>query len=100
MRYRRSVLIAVLASVLLASSLFAQTNTVSRGLDTMVKVPALVDASLLLHGILKSVQEVLEESVGKDNLSPNELSRFKLPYSGINGYNLPGQSLNAFRRSE
>jgi sulfatase modifying factor 1 len=40
MRYRRSVLIAALVSILLASSLFAQTNTVGRGLDTMVLVPA------------------------------------------------------------
>ena len=48
MRYRRSVLIAVLASVLIASSLFAQTKAVGpgtphqigKGLDTMVLVPA------------------------------------------------------------
>ncbi|MDP7290375.1 MAG: hypothetical protein QGH94_20500, partial [Phycisphaerae bacterium] len=48
MRFWRSVLIAVLASVLLAPSLFAQTKTVGpgtpqqigKGLDTMVKVPA------------------------------------------------------------
>ena len=48
MRFRRSVLLAVLVSVLLASSLFAQTKTVGagtphqigKGLDTMVMVPA------------------------------------------------------------
>ena len=48
MRFRRSVLLAVLVSVLLASSLFAQTKTVGagtphqigKGLDTMVLVPA------------------------------------------------------------
>ena len=40
MRFRRSVLIAVLASVLIAPSLFAQTKTVGADLDTMVLVPA------------------------------------------------------------
>ena len=40
MRFRRSVILSALASFLLASPLFAQTNTVGRGLDTMVKVPA------------------------------------------------------------
>ena len=48
MRFRRSVLIAVLASVLLVPSLFAQTKAVGpgtphqigKGLDTMVLVPA------------------------------------------------------------
>jgi formylglycine-generating enzyme required for sulfatase activity len=40
MRFLRSVLIAVLVSVLLPSSLFAQTKTIGAGLDTMVLVPA------------------------------------------------------------
>ena len=40
MRFRRSVLIAILASVPLASFLYAQTQTTGTGLDTMVLVPA------------------------------------------------------------
>ena len=70
MRYRRNVLIAVLASVLLAPSLFAQTKAVGpgtphqigKGLDTMVLVPA---GSFLRGSTAEQAQQEYEESKKK-----------------------------------
>ena len=69
MRFRRSVLIAVLASVLIAPSLFAQTKTVGADLDTMDKVPAVVDASVLLNESAENRRVLIDGTFGKINVN-------------------------------